>query len=807
MESDNLLNKTKEELLEEVYRWKARVEGMRDAITGKGKKYYTKFDLQPLFQSMNAINTAVYVADMETYEILATNEYLENIWGKDILGKKCYEVLQVKQNVPCPFCTNNKLLNDKGESNPPYTWTFQNTRTKSYFQCIDFAIPWENGKLVRVEVALNIDRFVRLQGERIAQMELIKTIIGNIPQATFWKDKNGVILGCNQQFALDANCSSPEEIIGKTDFELLWDKEKSNGFREIDRRVMETGMPCLNYAETVRFSGGEKHLLISKMPLRDTEGNIIGVLGTYIDITDIKKNQDILAHNEQLLNGLMQTVPFGVIFVRDRVIEWCNDRICQAFGYAREEIVGNLTRMFYETDKEFDRVGRDLYGGLTGYKTNWIETRWKTKSGEYIDVRISATLRNPDRMEDGIVAGIIDIREQKQLAQEQEQIRERMYQIQRIQSLEALAGGVAHDFNNILMAMIGSAELANHELPIMSPAREYLNNIITAGKKGAELSQQMLSYARKKSFAKRNVNINSIIEEMIQILKSSISKKVVLKLDLSKELPFIEGDATQLSQVIMNLVINANEAIGDKSGIITVRTSALFCDSKYLDTVFLPDELKEGLYMILEVGDTGCGMDEETKRHIFEPFYTTKFTGRGLGLASVFGIVRGHQGGIKVYSEKGRGTAFKVFLPALEWMEEKETAFTINEKDFDITGTILLAEDEDTIRTLTQRMLEHVGLKVLTSVDGKEAVELFKAHQDEICCVILDLTMPHLSGVEACQAIKKIKASVPIILTSGYSEDQVDMKIGPESFSGYIQKPYRFENLKSIVKNVLSKNF
>ncbi len=804
METDNLIKKTKEELIEEIYRWKTRVEEMNKTLTGEDKKYYTKHDLQPLFQSMDAIRTAVYLVDMETYEILATNEYVEKVWGEGIVGKKCYEVLQVGQDAPCPFCTNNKLLNDKGEPNPPYLWRFQNTRTGSYFQCVDFVIPWENGKLVRIEVAFNIDRIITLQKERNSQMELIKTIIGSIPQATFWKDKDGVFLGCNQQYALDANCSSPKEIIGKTDYDLPWEKEESDRFREIDRKIMETGIPCLNYEETHSVLGEKKKLLVGKVPLRDEKGNIIGVLGTYSDITDIKKAQDILTHNEQLLNGLMQTVPFGVVFIKDRVIEWCNDRMCQIFGYSNEEIVGNMTRMFYETDEEFERVGRDLYGGLIGYKTNWIETRWRAKSGEYIDVRISATLRSPNHSEEGIVAGIIDIREQKQLEQEQEQIRERMYQVQRIQSLEALAGGVAHDFNNILMAMIGSAELANHELPMVSPAREYLNNIIIAGKKGAELAQQMLSYARKKSFATKKVNVNKMIEEMVQILKSSISKKVVLKLDLSEELPFVEGDATQLSQVIMNLVINANEAIGNKSGIIIVRTSASFCDSKYLNTVFLPDELKEGLYVILEVVDTGCGMDEETRRHIFEPFYTTKFTGRGLGLASVFGIVRSHQGGIKVYSEKGRGTAFKIFFPAVEWMEEEETAFTADEKKLDITGTILLAEDEDTIRTLTQRMLEHIGLKVLTSVDGREAVKLFKEHQDEICCVILDLTMPHIGGEEACRSIKKIKPGVPIILTSGYSEDQVDIKIGPDSFSGYIQKPYRFESLKNIIQKVLS---
>lgn len=804
MEIEEFFKKTKEELVDEIIRWKSQAEEIKNILVGKGKKYYTLADLQPLFQSMSAIDTAVYVADMETYEILAVNGYVEKIFGRNILGKKCYEVLQTGKVAPCSFCTNNRLLNEKGEPNPPYVWVFQNTRTGSYFQCIDFAIPWENGKMVRVEVAINIDRIVSIQKERDTQVSLIKTIIENIPQAVFWKNKEGVFLGCNIQFAKDANCSSPEEVIGKTDYDLPWTKEESDGFREIDCRIMETGEPMLNFEEKhTRASGEVRWLFVSKVPLRDRDGNIIGVLGTYGDITEIKRAQEILQDNERLLNSITQTAPMGVMFVRNRVIEWCNDRLCQMLGYSREEIVGSSTRELYESWEEYERIGEELYKGLKGDVMNWIETKWRAKNGEFIDIRINAALRNPNNPEDGIVGGIIDIREQKKFEQEQEKMRERMYQIQKVQSLETLAGGVAHDFNNLLMAMIGSAELALHELPEISTARDYLNSIIIAGKKGAELAQQMLSYAGRKKLLTNRVNVNKMVEEMSQIIKSSISKKVVLKLDLAEQIPLVEGDATQLSQVIMNLVINANEAIGEKSGLIIVRTSAVVCDSKYLDTLFLPGELKEGLYVVLEVVDTGCGMDEETKKHIFEPFYSTKFTGRGLGLASVLGTIKSHHGGIKLYSEKGKGTAFKIFLPAIEWMEEKDTVFTDKKEEVRYSGKLLLAEDEDTVRAITQRMLEYLGFSVLSAVDGREAVQIFNKYKNEIRCVILDLTMPHLNGFEACQEIRKIKEQIPIILTSGYPQEQITTKIDMESFTGYIQKPYRFENLKEVIKQIL----
>ncbi|HOQ32639.1 MAG TPA: PAS domain S-box protein [Candidatus Hydrogenedens sp.] len=806
MEIEEFLKKTKEELVKEIFYWKSQAEEIKNILTGKGKKYYTLSDLQPLFQSMTAIDTAVYVSDMDTYEIFAANEYVRNFLKDEIIGKKCYEVLQVGQTSPCSFCTNDRLLNSKGEPNPPYVWTFQNTKTGSFFQCIDFAIPWENGKMVRIEVAINIDRLVNIQKDRDTQISLTKTIIESIPQAVFWKDRNGVFLGCNHQFAKDANCSSPEEVIGKTDYDLPWTKEESASFREIDRRIMESGEPLLNFEEKhTRASGEVRWLYVSKVPLRDRDGNIIGVLGTYGDITEMKRAQEIIKYNEQLLNSIMQTTPFGVIFVRNQVIEWCNDRICQVLGYSKEEMIGKSTRTYYETEEEFNRVGKELYKDLVGYNTSWVETKWKSKNGEWIDIRINAALRNPQCPEDGIVAGIIDIREQKKFEQQREQMQERIHQLQKIQSLETLAGGVAHDFNNLLMAMIGSAELALHEVPEISVARGYLNSIIIAGKKGSELAQQMLSYAGRKKLLTNRVNLNKMIGEMVQIIQSSISKKVVLKLDLAEQIPLVEGDITQLSQIIMNLVINANEAIGNKSGVIIIRTSASLCDSKYLDTLFLPGELKEGLYVVIEVIDTGCGMDEETKKHIFEPFYTTKFTGRGLGLSSVLGIIKSHHGGIKLYSEKGKGTAFKIFLPAIEWMEEKDTAFTEEKKELRYEGKFILAEDEDTVRAITQRMLEYLGFEVLAAVDGREAIQLFKEHKDDIKCVLLDLTMPHVDGIEACIEMKKIKKEIPIILTSGYPHEQIATKTNIELFSNYVQKPFRFDGLKEIIQQVLSK--
>ncbi len=671
---------SKEQLIEELKKWVTEVNRLSllvNAIPEGEKRWYDEFALKPLFDAMDAIDSGVYVADMDTYELLAGNEYIRRAVVEEFLGKKCYLTLQQGQSEPCPFCTNDKLLNENGEPNPPYVWLFQNTRTGIFFQCIDFAIPWKNGRYVRFEVAINVNKLVSLQREKDTQAEFIRTLINNIPQAVFWKDRDGVFLGCNQQFAKDAGFNSPEEIIGKTDYDLPWTREESDLFRQIDKKIIETGEGWLNFEESHTRRGGEKkYLVVSKVPLRDSEGKIIGILGTYSDITPIKAAMDIVKKNEQLLNSILETYPVGVMLVKDRVIEWCNEELCRILGCSKEELVGRPTRVFYFTEEEYERVGREIYGKLSmGEEKAVVETRWKNKQGEAVDLRIIAKLREKGDLGGGIVASVTDIKQEKEVEEEKRRMQDRLYNLQRLQSLETLAGGVAHDFNNILMAMIGSAELALQEKGISATTRSYLQDLIEAGKKGAELANQMLIYAGKRKFATGKVEINKVIKEMEKLLRSVVSKKIVIKIELSDNIPMILGDAVPISQVIMNLVMNANEAIGERSGLIVIRTGAVVCDRRYLDTVFLPGEMKEGLYVTLEVSDNGCGMDSETLKRIFEPFFTTKFTGRGLGLASVMGIVRSHNGGIKVYSELGKGTIFKIFLPAVEWTEDSVYKF------------------------------------------------------------------------------------------------------------------------------------
>ena len=373
-----------------------------------------------------------------------------------------------------------------------------------------------------------------------------------------------------------------------------------------------------------------------------------------------------------------------------------------------------------------------------------------------------------------------------------------------MESLGVLAGGIAHDFNNILMAVQGHAELALDGIPPTSPARGNLTEITTAARRAADLCRQMLAYAGKASFALERVGLGDLVEEMADLLKTSISKKAILTLNLEKGLPAIQADPSQIRQIVMNLIINASEAIGDRSGVITVSVGTTRCDEEYLRKTELCDDLPPGLYVHLEVTDTGGGMDAETQARIFEPFFTTKFTGRGLGLAAVLGIIRAYKGALKVHSEPGKGTTFKVLFPALaDGKEATRSPDAIPLAEWRGKGTILFVDDEESLIALGARMLEYLGFTVLTAVDGQQAVNLYRERGKEIDLVLMDLTMPQMDGAEAFDEMRRMNPEVRVVLASGYTEDDVSSRFEGKKPAGVFQKPYTLAKLREALSGLM----
>ena len=404
----------------------------------------------------------------------------------------------------------------------------------------------------------------------------------------------------------------------------------------------------------------------------------------------------------------------------------------------------------------------------------------------------------------GLIA--TDISDRKHAEEDRLELERQIQHSQKLESLGVLAGGIAHDFNNILVSIRGYADLALQELPPGGAGRDYVEEIIVGAHRATELATQMLAYSGKGQFELRSIDLNEFVKEMADLLQVSISKKSLLKFDLAEELPAIEGDTTQVRQVIMNLITNASEAVGDRCGVITVTTGITRRDSADSPDGESAGPGPEGQFVYLEVTDTGCGMDETTRQKMFEPFYTTKFAGRGLGLAAVPGIMRGHGGSIEVHSEVGEGTKVKVLFPArLEQasVTESPSAGSIEEDSWRGSGTALVVDDEQSVRGLARAMIELMGFQVLEAADGREAIDIFGKNLDSIRFVLLDLTMPHMDGEECFRAIHEMKSDTPVILSSGYNEQEVTGRFAGLGIRGFVQKPYGFETMKSRIREAL----
>ncbi len=406
----------------------------------------------------------------------------------------------------------------------------------------------------------------------------------------------------------------------------------------------------------------------------------------------------------------------------------------------------------------------------------------------------------------------LETTERRRAEEQRVELERKMLHAQKLESLGVLSGGIAHDLNNILMGVLGNANLALDTLSPESAARSSIQAIESSARLAADLASQMLAYSGKGQFVLKSINLNDFVTEMTHLLEASISKKATLHFDFSENLPLISGDATQVRQIIMNLITNASEALEEADGVVTVSTGAIHCDRAYLEganevlRAGLEEPLEPGRYTYIEVSDSGCGMSEKTIAKIFDPFYTTKFTGRGLGLSAVVGILRGHKAGIEVYSEPGKGTTFKLLFPSLS----KDTQLPSgNLNDTEVrtglgTGTILLVDDDEMVCDVGRQMLTKLGFDVITALSGSEAIEIFSKSADSIQCVLLDMTMPHLDGEQTFEALQKIKQDAHVILCSGYHAIDLSERFAGKGLAGFIHKPYTLNQLREGLQEILT---
>ena len=471
---------------------------------------------------------------------------------------------------------------------------------------------------------------------------------------------------------------------------------------------------------------------------------------------------------------------------------------------AQPRTLDDFTALVHPEDRE--SVGRMIAQAMAGEREYNIDFRIIRPDGPVRWVHAQGDVVRDATEEPVALVGVdMDITDRKLAEKERLQMEARLQHAQRLESLGVLAGGIAHDFNNLLVGILGNADLVLLDLPHDSPMRQRVEDIRTAGIRASELTGQMLAYSGKGRFVVERLDLNALIREMSQLLRVAASTDSALRYDLTPGLPWIEADATQIRQVVMNLITNASEAIGERSGLISVTTGAIDADRRYLVDVIGAEDLGPGRYVFLEVSDNGCGMDEATQQRIFDPFFTTKFTGRGLGLAGVLGIVRGHGGALRVYSEVGRGTTFKVLLPAARGAEsapgeerrEDGAAWTGS-------GLVLVVDDDPVVRNVITAALERAGFRVIAAADGVAGVEAFRQHTGEIVLVLLDLTMPRQSGEQTFGELRRIRPEVWVVLMSGYNEVDVTNRFVGKGLAGFLQKPFRVGALLDLVRSILA---
>jgi PAS domain S-box-containing protein len=608
--------------------------------------------------------------------------------------------------------------------------------------------------------------------------ELYRILVQDMMEGVVTIHPEGLILFSNQQFA-DMIQAPVEQVTGSRIQDFI-----APGDEEIFAALLESGLKAgaKNELRLKRRDGSAVPAFLSISHL-----GVYGVECACViaaDLSEQKRNQEIVAAEkltrsifEQSAEAIVVADPDGVIIRASRTAQ----------GLSGGQVLDRHFDDVFHGNHPFEEI---VSGDLRGESSEVTATMPDGRLGEFLFR--AAPLRGRDAELLGYIINLTNITGRKRM---EEQLR----QSQKLETVGVLAGGIAHDFNNILTGVLGNTYLALEDLPADHPVTAWLQSAVEGANRAADLTSQLLAYAGKGRYFLEPVALPKLIGNIKALIESSVPKHVELDLDIPWDLPAIEADAGQMQQLLMNLVINAAEAIDQPRGRVLVRAGIRQLDSSYIHKELPSYQVAPGAYVSVEVTDDGCGMDEQTLARVFDPFFTTKFTGRGLGLAAVQGIVRGHKGALKVSSAPGKGTTFLVLLPAAGAPAEPQPAREV--QAIRGTGTVLVVDDEEIVRSVAKALLERLGYQVLLAENGMQALEVFQEHAGEISIVLLDLTMPVMSGEETFPRLKEICSQVKIFLTSGFSEKDVLRRFEGQGISGFVQKPFTRTSLSSALQS------
>ena len=877
---------------------------------------------QTFLMVLDGIDATIYVADMETYEILFMNKCMIDAFGADLTGRICHEVFR-RESSPCGHCTNDQLMDADGNPTSACAWETKNPITGKWYINYDRSILWVDSRMVRLQIATDItERKLAEMSIRESEEKFSKAFEKAPLLMTISSIDDGTYLDVNEKF-IEVSGFEREEVIGKTSVELGWlnpkDRDllihdlKENG--SVDGVELELiakdkrNVFCLYYGEVINIGGQQRLLSIAQdiTERRHTEddlrvseerfrllseaafeaiaiheegvlinandqyftmfgyepGDALGKqmmsmtiapeaiefatkqiatdsLGPYesigirkdgtrfpmevrarkmdykgrnvrfaaiVDISARKQAEDALRESEELFRVSMEKAPDGV-YMNDLEGNFLygNRKAEEIIDYRREELIGrNFLDLNMIAEGSIGKAAELMKANIEGKSTGPDDLEMIRKDGRRILIEITTNVVQRGG-QTNVLAFVRDITERRQIEKETQLIEERLQRAEKMESLGLLAGGVAHDLNNVLGIVVGYSEMLVDELDKSNPMREDLKKILEGGNRSAAIVQDLLTLARRGVQNKRTVNMNALIKDCQNTPEFekvfAYNQHVKLKMDLESDLLNIMGSSVHLGKTLINLVSNAVEAMHD-GGVLKISTT-----NQYLDMpIHGYDNVREGDYVVLTVSDTGEGILERDIKRIFEPFYTKKIMGRsgtGLGLAVVWGTIKDHNGYINVASSEGKGTTFTLYFPVTrEEMESEQISLSMSEY-MGNGETILIVDDVDRQRELAFRMLTKLNYSVSMIASGEEAIEYLKTNKTDL--IVLDMIMePGIDGLETYENILKLNPVQKAVIVSGFSESDRVKEAQRIGAGAYVPKPYVLERLGMAVRKELDR--
>lgn len=520
------------------------------------------------------------------------------------------------------------------------------------------------------------------------------------------------------------------------------------------------------------------------------------------DVTAKKTAERELLSSKEYLNSVLRAAPVGIGVVVNRVVTTANDQLCAMTGYSRDELLGQNIRLLYSSDQEYAHVGAEKYLQIRQRNFGTVETTWHRKDGQIIDVLLSFSPLDANDLSAGVTLSALDISARKRAEREREQLQNQLIQVRKMESVGRLTGGVAHDFNNILAVILGYTELTLESTPTESPLYGNLQRIKEAGNRSAEIVRQLLAFSRQQTIAPKVLDLNATVGEMIKMLQRLIGENINLAWIPATTLPSVLIDPAQIDQVLINLCINARDAING-IGRLTIETGTAAMDHHYCQqhAGFVP-----GDYVVLSVSDTGCGMTPEIMEKVFEPFFTTKKLGEGtgLGLSTVYGIVKQNLGFINVYSEPGQGTTFRIYFPQHAEQKGHIRQGRSTRTDQGMGETILLVEDDPVLLDMSRTMLERLGYEVLAASSPLKALHSTENKTQYIDLLLTDVIMPEMNGRELASQLTQRNPELRVLYMSGYTANVIAHHGVLDAGIHFLGKPFSSQELSNKIREALA---